>query len=125
MRKWCLSGEISMTEHLDRELLDELAALMEDQFPNLIETFLADAQRQHQQISDAWRAQDLDGLRRSAHSLKGSSSNLGAAPLADLCSQLEAQARRAQADGIGERIDAVAVELEAVCGALRAHLSAA
>ncbi|MCB1684385.1 MAG: Hpt domain-containing protein [Pseudomonadales bacterium] len=114
-----------MGEHLDPELLAELEVIMEEEFPTLLETFLADAQKHYQQIGSTWRNDDLDGLRRSAHSLKGSSANIGAGALAELCSTLEAQAHARETGSTEACIRLLSRELEAVCAEIRTRLTAA
>jgi len=114
-----------MGEHLDLELLAELEEIMEEEFPTLLETFLADAQKHYQQIGSTWQNVDFDGLRRSAHSLKGSSANIGASALADLCATLEAQAHAQETGSTEACIHLLCGELEAVCAEIRNRLAAA
>ena len=107
-----------MSEPLNQTLVSELRLLMEDDFPLLLETFLAESERQFQRISVAWHANDLDDLRRSAHALKGSCSNIGAEALAAQCAALEIEARR------GSRPEAAVIErleytVDEVQGAVR------
>ncbi|QXI31427.1 Hpt domain-containing protein [Pseudomonas vanderleydeniana] len=64
---------------------------MEDEYPVLLDTFLNDSEKRLGQLHEADNPTDL-GL--VAHSFKGSSSNMGAFQLADLCRQLEEQAAR-------------------------------
>lgn len=108
-----------MAERLDQAMLAELRALMEDEFPTLLEAYLADSERRLLEASDAWAAGDFDALRRSVHSLKGASSNLGATELAGRCQTLEHLARDQVADGVPEALDAVTAELREVQAALR------
>jgi HPt (histidine-containing phosphotransfer) domain-containing protein len=89
--------------HLDDNVLNTLRDVMEDEFPTLLEVFLKDSDERihalHQSLSAADPAApaapppDLLALGLNAHSFKGSSSNMGAVHLADLCRQLEALAR--------------------------------
>ncbi len=71
-----------MAERLDRELLAELETLMEEDFSALLDTYLSDSQARFFEVAEAWEAGDLERLRRSVHSLKGASVNIGAAALA-------------------------------------------
>lgn len=114
-----------MGDRLDQVLLAELEMIMEEEFPTLLETFLADAQKHYLQIGSTWQKADLDGLRRSAHSLKGSSANVGASALADLCATLEAQAHAQETASTEDCIRQLSSELEAVCAEIRIRLAAA
>ncbi len=74
---------------LDRDVLESLRDIMQDDFHDLIETFVKDARLRCQVLHNAQQQGDLDALRRAAHSFKGSSANIGAHRLSDLCRQLE------------------------------------
>jgi two-component system, sensor histidine kinase and response regulator len=79
-------------EILDRTLLDgvrELRAPGEpDPLAELIDLFLSDTPPRIAKILDAFKAGDAAELERAAHSLKGSSSNLGAKCLAAACTEV-------------------------------------
>lgn len=80
-------------QHLDQQALQELKGIMGDDFPLLIHTFITDSHQRLDAIRTALDKQDSDGLRRAAHSFKGSSGNLGALQVTDLCRQLEERGR--------------------------------
>lgn len=82
--------------HLDHSVLSALRDVMEDEFPVLLDTFLADSAERLRQIHRAEALSDSQALRLAAHSFKGSCSNMGAPVLAGLCKQLEDIARREQ-----------------------------
>ena len=82
-----------MTDHVDSGLLAELQALMEDDFPVLLETYLRESAEQFRLAREALASDDRETLRRCAHSLKGSSANIGAVALAAVCATLESTAR--------------------------------
>ncbi|BAN49726.1 Hpt domain-containing protein [Metapseudomonas resinovorans] len=82
--------------HLDHSVLSALRDVMEDEFPVLLDTFLADSTERLRQIQDSQRLADSQALRLAAHSFKGSCSNMGALLLAGLCKQLEDIAHRDQ-----------------------------
>nr|WP_187696875.1 MULTISPECIES: Hpt domain-containing protein [Pseudomonas] len=60
---------------------------MEGEYPKLLETFLDDSQKRIEALRTA--RDDAKALGRIAHSFKGSSGNLGAVRLAQLCQRLE------------------------------------
>ncbi|KPA88692.1 MULTISPECIES: Hpt domain-containing protein [Pseudomonas] len=80
---------VNQEEHLDYDVLSALQEVMEDEYPVLLDTFLDDSEKRLGQLHQADNPTEL-GL--VAHSFKGSSSNMGAFHLADLCRQLEEQA---------------------------------
>lgn len=87
---------MTIRSHLDEEALAELKEVMEDQFDVLIQTFIEDSR---DRIATLWQALETgnnDGFMRSAHSLKGSSSNIGAPQLGLLCAQAEEAGRAGQ-----------------------------
>jgi histidine phosphotransfer protein HptB len=90
-------------DHLDYDALNVLKDVMGEDFPLLIETFVQDSDVRLEQLAVMINADELrDTIRRSAHSFKGSSSNLGAQKLSGLCAALE---KKAMAAGeVGELI---------------------
>ena len=86
--------------HLDDAVLAALQDVMEDEYPTLLDTFVADSEERLRLLHQAERDGDAQALRLAAHSFKGSCSNMGAVLLASLCKQLEDLARREQLDGV-------------------------
>jgi HPt (histidine-containing phosphotransfer) domain-containing protein len=82
--------------HLDSAVLAALQDVMEDEYPLLLDTFLADSSERLQGLRECLGQADSHNLRLSAHSFKGSCSNMGALQLTDLCKQLEQAARLEQ-----------------------------
>lgn len=80
-------------EHVDSATLSMLKEILEDGFANLLETFIKDSNDRIEQLHDVLKDKDCDGIRRNAHSIKGSASNLGANILAGLASELEIKGR--------------------------------
>ncbi|MDR0279011.1 MAG: Hpt domain-containing protein [Paucimonas sp.] len=72
--------------HVDRKVLSDLQEIMEGNYLNLLETFLADSEDRLRQL---YKARNAEELGHAAHSFKGSCSNMGAVGLAELCRQLE------------------------------------
>ncbi|ANI61775.1 HPt (histidine-containing phosphotransfer) domain-containing protein [Pseudomonas sp. PvR086] len=83
--------------HLDRDVLSALQEVMEDGYPELLDTFLSDSE---ERLSLLRKADDADRLGATAHSFKGSSSNMGATRLAELCHELEQRAKEKKLEGI-------------------------
>jgi HPt (histidine-containing phosphotransfer) domain-containing protein len=89
-----------------------LAELMQDYFD--------DAPDQLAAMESSLAANDTEGLRRAAHSLKSNSTTFGAATLAGMCKELEDLAKSGSLDGAGARIAAVAAGYETARLALEA-----
>ncbi len=61
---------------------------------------------------------DPPAVERSAHSLRGSSANVGAAYLAQICAELETLGRNGDVSGAAQLMEFFDTELARVCGAL-------
>ncbi len=87
---------------LDQQTLENLRALRMPDEPDplreLIELFLQDTPGRLENIQTAFKANNLAELEITAHSLKGSASNLGALKLASLCARIVDYARKADID---------------------------
>lgn len=125
-------GEVDV---LDRQLIAELRDIMGPEFPVLVQAYLRDAEARMQELrtalgtlpsreDDAAEARDAESARRAAHTLKGSSSNLGAVRVTRLCAELEELARR-RSPVQGTMLDELEVALEEAADALAALLQAA
>jgi HPt (histidine-containing phosphotransfer) domain-containing protein len=96
--------------HLDDSVLSTLRDVMDDEYPTLLEVFLKDSEERIQALHQLLRLSgpavrnapphtaepfqpDLQALGMVAHSFKGSSSNMGAFQLAELCRELEEHTR--------------------------------
>ena len=90
-----------LKNHVDSSVLETLRDVMEGEYPALLKVFIKDSEQ---------RVRDLNGLTNDpgfsvtstvqrqllgemAHSFKGSSSNMGATHLTELCRQLEDMGR--------------------------------
>jgi len=82
-----------MDDPINHTVIEQLQEVMEDEFVDLIETYLLNALHELEQINSAYNTRDLEKLIQCAHSFKGSSSNLGALGLAGLCKNLEVLGR--------------------------------
>ena len=87
---------------------------------DLIDTFLADSQRQVDEMRNSMASGDFKTLHRAAHSMKSSSATFGAMVLSRYCQGLEQSARNDCVDGAcQEQIDSVAAEHTLVVAALQ------
>lgn len=78
-------------KHIDHKVLSELQDVMEGEYLTLLGVFLDDSLKRLDQLHAARSAEEL---RMVAHSLKGSSGNMGAQVLSDLCRQLEERVKQ-------------------------------
>lgn len=78
---------------LDRDVLDELHAVIGDTAIQIISVFLEDAPAMVQQLQQAAQAGDEPRLQAVAHSLKSSSANVGALSLSAVAQRIEHEAR--------------------------------
>lgn len=76
--------------HVDRDVLSALQEVMEEGYPDLLDIFLADSE---ERLNVLRTADSAAQLVETAHSFKGSSSNMGAFRLTELCHQLEQRAK--------------------------------
>jgi HPt (histidine-containing phosphotransfer) domain-containing protein len=88
-------------KHVDRDVLKALQEVMEEGYPELLDIFLADSE---ERLNILRTADSTAVLVATAHSFKGSSSNMGAVRLTELCHQLEQQARSSPWAGIQELV---------------------
>ena len=101
-------------DHLDRQALEALKDVMEDDFALLISTFLQDSENRIRTLNSLVKSDNADAVRRAAHSFKGSCSNIGAPLLASYCAVLEQKGGDNQLDNIEEDIDLIKTEYEIV-----------
>lgn len=111
--------KITVEEVLDRGAL--LARLNQDVelLQELIAFFLEDYHRLMHEIESAIAGQDAPGLRKAAHTLKGSLGNFGAQEAANLAYQLEMGGFRSDFSTVESAFAALAAELNRVDQALR------
>lgn len=108
------------TEHLDAAVLDELRAVLGDEFPVLVTTFITDSEKRLALLRAAASAANAGQVREAAHSFKGSALNMGAMRLSALCVDAETRGRSGEVTGIESLIDEIASESGLVNGLLTA-----
>lgn len=105
--------------HFDNVILETLRDVMGDDFHHLIDTFIKDSDERIRHLHAAIAAGESDTIRRTAHSLKGSSSNIGAAQMAALCSIIETKALANELDVLPEQLAALELEFKQICRLLQ------
>lgn len=91
-----------MEDVLDQSVLDELLSFADDGDPelliDLIQMFLDDGPTKVDAVQRGVAAGDFEMAERAAHSLKGSSGNLGAHLVQDVCEKLQIATRNHELD---------------------------
>jgi HPt (histidine-containing phosphotransfer) domain-containing protein len=99
---------------IDRQVLDQLRELDptggQTLVRQILQVYLDTSGNYLAQMEQAIAADDADGLRRAAHSLKSSSANVGAKVLSEVFKRMEVLGREANVDGaralLGEALQA-------------------
>lgn len=79
---------------INMKTFDMLKDLMEEEFVDLLNLYIKDAPILFAQIRDSCSKADLEVLLRAAHTLRGSSLNLGAEKLAEVAMNIETAAAK-------------------------------
>ena len=99
---------------IDLDTLNELKEIMEDDFDELLSVFISDGQSQIDNLRLAINSSNTADTRRSAHTLKGSSANLGLHSLSESCQLLEYKAAEDSLEGATELLQQIISNYEAV-----------
>ncbi|MGK0440692.1 MAG: HPt (histidine-containing phosphotransfer) domain-containing protein [Pseudohongiellaceae bacterium] len=106
-------------EHLDIVSINGLREIMGDEFPQLIDIFISDSELRINTIAESVTVGDPEAIRRAAHTLKGSASNMGASALTHLCHVLEDLGHEGRTDGAQEMVEEIAKEFSQVKAVLK------
>lgn len=116
-----------MTGTLNMEVIDELLELSEDGDPelliDLIQMFLDDAPVKLQAILRGVESGDWEQVERAAHSLKGSSGNLGATQVQNACDTIQNACRAGRTTDAVQTVQGLPEHFEAAETALRELIS--
>lgn len=112
-----------MDTRLDTSIIDELLSLCDDGdmglLVELIDMFLDDAPSKIDAIIQGATGDDMEAVERAAHSLKGSSGNLGATELMDVAEQLQLASREGTTERVRELVPSLESNYTAADAALR------
>jgi HPt (histidine-containing phosphotransfer) domain-containing protein len=81
-----------------------------EMLPGLVNTYIKDSVELIQSARAAYKNQDIEGLRRAAHTLKSTSANFGATKVSALCKELELTAKTGQLEGAEGLLDRIEKE---------------
>ena len=113
---------VAPADHVDIEALAELKEIMEDDFDILIDTFVMDSEAKLSALEDVVASRDSEELRKVAHSLKGSSSNICAVRFSEWARQLESMGKDETLDGAEEIFAKLKQEFIGVVETLKNHI---
>ena len=85
----------------------------------VVAAFEASVTRLLPQLRDAQGAVDPGGVKHVVHTLKSSSSNVGAIKLSKMCVEIETMIRNGKGEDMSERVDALSAEIKTVLAALK------
>jgi histidine phosphotransfer protein HptB len=116
MSQFQLPPALSELPVLDPESIESLRALGaegDDSFlKEIIDIFIDDTPVRLKELRDAFAAHDASTFSRAAHSIKGSSSNLGALRLRALAEMLERSSKTADLTGLDAELPKIEAEFE-------------
>jgi len=117
------------TLRIDPQKIEELKELVDEDDPGflieLIEDYMDNSEENLKAIRYAIQAKDIVTVGRTAHTLKGASSNIGAVNMTELSKQLEHLGREETLEGAVDLIDRLDVEFVEVKSELEKELCGA
>lgn len=117
-----MSGQGKEAGVLNMTLLNQYKQRKNNLLERLINAYLEEAPKSFQALRKAVEASDYDAVRMSAHALKSTSYNLGAARLSKMCQQIELAAVERDEASIAEVMRRIGPECfdveQALCGEL-------
>ncbi len=108
-------------ESLDVATLDELKAILEEGLEELLDEYLDDTSKQLSSLRSA--ENDISVIESIAHTLKGSSGNLGINGVYQLCAVLEQQAGADNVVDIAASFSAIEAEFDRAKLALATYMA--
>jgi len=103
-----------MTHPVDVENLRQLKELIGDDLKDILQTFLDIAPTTLAGIKAAILEENAEALRHQAHTLKGSSANIGATTLPELCLTLENKSKEGITQGQEALLNQISDETDRV-----------
>lgn len=113
----------SKISSLDESVLNKIRYMEQNGVPGLlkriVDAYLEDCPKLNDALRQAVESADAEAVRMAAHSLKSSSSNVGAIKLAEMCKELEDMGRAAVLENIDAKLPMLDSEFEKVMTELR------
>ena len=102
--------------------LNSLHEATGDVFHEILDTYLKDAKLNIDSIFSSSQSLDTDELLRLVHRLKGSSRNVGARELADLCESFERDLRNGVHGDLEQQVASISTSFENTLPLLQSYL---
>lgn len=120
-----LTHDLYPYEHVNVPTLVRFAGLqsLEDGpelIGEIIDIFLRTTPQTFSRLERAVGANDLEEIRRTVHSLKGTVGTFGALKLADLCRELDREIKEGKQEGFSDPVADILYEYACVCDDLQA-----
>jgi len=93
-----------------------------DFLKRIVGLYLDNAQKQVLALGQAWEQGDLDAIHSVSHTLKSGSNQVGAHALAELCREVENEARQQRYDSSGNMLSRIRQEFDNARAALGVYL---
>lgn len=99
---------------MDFEQMGARLGLEKEEFMELVDIFVTSAEEDIQKLNEALCIDDSKAVAEAAHSLKGSSGNLGFSAIADLASKIEQGARKNELTDLDSFSGIISGEIEKI-----------
>lgn len=110
-----MSNTLSLHPVFDPRTLEQLSDLIDEEDASFLdELFQSYLETASEAIATLRNGEDHDVLRRAAHTLKGSSLNVGAIRVATVCKELEHELGLAQLEDLSSRVAAIEAQVSCV-----------
>lgn len=110
-------------EYLDQSVIEELREVMEEEFREILCSFLQNTPELMDAFEVARDKKDCAAMASAAHSLKSSSANMGALRLSAMARSIETGAREEDCDAAAAGFETMVPVFHATCAALRLELA--
>lgn len=104
------SNEDDVSEHFNLEILNDLKSILDEaQYSEVVKLYIENSRNRLQELSSAIQEISPDNIGAISHSLKGSSSNLGAKKLSTMCAYIVDEVNQGK---VPNNIDLLTVEIQ-------------
>lgn len=107
-----MANESTSIPVLDFDSINTLREMLEDELDALFVEFLDFAPGEIEKLHTLKGESKFDEISHVAHSLKGSSGNIGIAAMAETCLKLEHDAKNGCAETVAEHLESIQKEFE-------------
>ena len=103
---------VEQTDIINSVKFEETKELMGDSFNKIMDAFIESGMTNITEMNRYFVAEDYDGIRNSAHALKGSSAMLGIQALSEACKEIEACCRLENIKNMDKQIEEIGILFE-------------